>query len=61
MKLIIVCKRYDVLIKYLCFRTVTRQVLFLKGALVDLWKLAFSYQVNPLAAVQPLATTTRGQ
>lgn len=42
-------------------RTVTRQVLFLKGALVDLWKLAFSYQVNPLAAVQPLATATRGQ
>ncbi|KAK9989598.1 hypothetical protein SO802_029837 [Lithocarpus litseifolius] len=42
-------------------RTVTRQALFLKGALVDLWKLAFSYQVNPLAAVQPLATATRGQ
>ncbi|XP_075647308.1 protein APEM9-like isoform X2 [Castanea sativa] len=42
-------------------RTVTRQALFLKGALVDLWKLAFSYQVNPLAAVQPLAPATRGQ
>ncbi|XP_023879379.2 protein APEM9 isoform X2 [Quercus suber] len=42
-------------------RTVTRQALFLKGALVDLWKLAFSYQVNPLAAVQSLATATRGQ
>ncbi|KAM3741858.1 hypothetical protein ACB098_07G029100 [Castanea mollissima] len=42
-------------------RTVTRQALFLKGALVDLWKLAFSYQVNPLAAVQPLAPATRRQ
>ncbi|ONI16865.1 hypothetical protein PRUPE_3G126100 [Prunus persica] len=26
---------------------------------VDLWQLAFSYQVNPLAAVQPLAAATR--
>ncbi|KAG5106421.1 hypothetical protein JHK82_043391 [Glycine max] len=30
-----------------------------KRALVDLWQLAFSYQVNPLAAVQPLSATTR--
>ncbi|XP_059455771.1 protein APEM9-like [Corylus avellana] len=41
-------------------RIVTRQALFLKKALVDLWQLAFSYQVNPLAAVQPLAAATRG-
>jgi hypothetical protein len=41
-------------------RSATRQVLFVKRALIDLWKLAFSYQVNPLAAVQPLATATRG-
>ncbi|KAK2401737.1 protein APEM9 [Trifolium repens] len=25
----------------------------------DLWQLGFSYQVNPLAAVQPLAAATR--
>jgi len=30
-----------------------------KRALVDLWQLAFSYQVNPLAAVQPLSAATR--
>ncbi|KAJ6857718.1 hypothetical protein NC651_039211 [Populus alba x Populus x berolinensis] len=29
-------------------------------ATADLWQLAFSYQVNPLAAVQPLPTATRG-
>ena len=44
----------------LCFRIVTRQAVFMKKALVDLWQLAFSYQVNPLAAVQPLAAVTRG-
>ncbi|KAL3533216.1 hypothetical protein ACH5RR_006737 [Cinchona calisaya] len=37
-----------------------KQVMSMKKALVDLWQLAFSYQVNPLAAVQPLPTTTRG-
>ncbi|WMV59453.1 hypothetical protein MTR67_052838 [Solanum verrucosum] len=31
-----------------------------KKALVDFWQLAFSYQVNPLAAVQPLPPATRG-
>lgn len=31
----------------------------MKNALVDLWQLAFSYQVNPLAAVQPLAAAAR--
>lgn len=34
--------------------------LSVKKALVDLWQLAFSYQVNPLAAVQPVPTATRG-
>jgi hypothetical protein len=29
-------------------------------AIADLWQLAFSYQANPLAAVQPLPTATRG-
>lgn len=40
-------------------RIVRRQVIATKKALVDLWELAFSHQVNPLAAVQPLATATR--
>ncbi|XP_021833939.1 protein APEM9-like [Prunus avium] len=40
-------------------RIVQRQALSMKNALVDLWQLAFSYQVNPLAAVQPLAAGTR--
>ncbi|CAK7345797.1 unnamed protein product [Dovyalis caffra] len=39
---------------------VRRQVSAAKKALLDLWQLAFSYQVNPLAAVQPLPTATRG-
>ncbi|XP_010693711.1 protein APEM9 isoform X2 [Beta vulgaris subsp. vulgaris] len=38
-------------------RVVLRRVLSMKQALTDLWKLAFSYQVNPLAAVQPLPTS----
>jgi len=33
-------------------------VIVTKTALVDLWELAFSHQVNPLAAVQPLTTAT---
>ncbi|KAF5742926.1 3-phosphoinositide-dependent protein kinase-1 [Tripterygium wilfordii] len=41
-------------------RIVTMQASSLKKALVDLWHLAFSYQVNPLAAVQPLPPATRG-
>ncbi|CAL5186339.1 unnamed protein product [Lathyrus oleraceus] len=40
-------------------RTVRRQVVAVKRALVDLWQLAFSYQVNPLAAVEPLVVATR--
>ncbi|CAL0323089.1 unnamed protein product [Lupinus luteus] len=40
-------------------RIVRKQVVGMKRALVDLWQLAFSYQVNPLAAVQPLSTATR--
>lgn len=38
-------------------RVVQRRMLSLKQTLVDFWKLAFSYQVNPLAAVQPLPTS----
>ncbi|MCE2055932.1 hypothetical protein HAX54_043756 [Datura stramonium] len=37
-----------------------RQTSSAKKALVDFWQLAFSYQVNPLAAVQPLPPATRG-
>ncbi|KAL2321401.1 hypothetical protein Fmac_030370 [Flemingia macrophylla] len=40
-------------------RTVRRQMTAVKRALVDLWQLAFSYQVNPLAAVQPLSAAAR--
>ncbi|KAB5514828.1 hypothetical protein DKX38_028734 [Salix brachista] len=38
----------------------SRQISAAKKAIEDLWKLAFSYQVNHLAAVQPLPSTTRG-
>ncbi|KAK2988346.1 hypothetical protein RJ640_001531 [Escallonia rubra] len=37
-----------------------RQALSMKKAVSDLWQLAFSYQVNPLAAVQPLPSATHG-
>ncbi|XP_015080514.1 protein APEM9 [Solanum pennellii] len=37
-----------------------RQASSTKKALVDFWQLAFSYQVNPLAAVQPLPPATLG-
>lgn len=37
-----------------------RQASSTKKALVDFWQLAFSYQVNPLAAVQPLLPATHG-
>ncbi|XP_050382649.1 protein APEM9 [Argentina anserina] len=40
-------------------RIVQRQAMSIKNALVDVWQLAFSYQVNPLAAVQPLAAAAR--
>ncbi|CAM8954723.1 unnamed protein product [Rhodiola kirilowii] len=42
------------------FRTAKKQVISVKKALADLWQLAFSYQVNPLAAVQALPAATRG-
>ncbi|XP_044484703.1 protein APEM9-like [Mangifera indica] len=41
-------------------RTIRRRVLSVKKTLVDLWQLAFSFQVNPLAAVQPLPVATQG-
>ncbi|KAL7229372.1 hypothetical protein ACSBR2_007972 [Camellia fascicularis] len=41
-------------------RIFKRQALSMKAALVDLSQLAFSYQVNPLAAVQPVPAATRG-
>ncbi|GAV59744.1 hypothetical protein CFOL_v3_03275 [Cephalotus follicularis] len=41
-------------------RFAKRQAFSIKKALVDLWQLAFSYQVNPLAAVQPLSAATHG-
>ncbi|KAI4348098.1 hypothetical protein L6164_008859 [Bauhinia variegata] len=40
-------------------RIVRGQATAVKKALVDFWQLAFSYQVNPLAAVQPLSAVTR--
>ncbi|XP_021891466.1 protein APEM9 [Carica papaya] len=40
-------------------RIFRRQVFSAKKVLSDLWQLAFSYQVNPLAAVQPLPAATR--
>ncbi|KAG8373916.1 hypothetical protein BUALT_Bualt11G0075000 [Buddleja alternifolia] len=41
-------------------RVLAKKAVSMKKALVDLWQLAFSYQVNPLAAVQTLPTSTRG-
>ncbi|KAL6519262.1 hypothetical protein OROGR_018582 [Orobanche gracilis] len=41
-------------------RLLAEKAMSIKKALLDLWHLAFSYQVNPLAAVQTLPTTTRG-
>ncbi|KAH7527813.1 protein APEM9 [Ziziphus jujuba] len=40
-------------------RFIQRQALSMKNGVVDLWQLAFSYQVNPLAAVQPPPSATR--
>ena len=37
-----------------------RHAQYMKKAVVDLWQLAFSYQVNPLAAAQPLPSSTPG-
>lgn len=42
-------------------RFIEKQALNVKKALVDVWKLAFSHQVNPLAAVQPLPTSGQGR
>ncbi|XP_018514873.1 protein APEM9 isoform X2 [Brassica rapa] len=39
-------------------RIIRRQMESTKKAIVDFWKLAFSYQVNPLAAIQPIPSTT---
>ncbi|XWS40505.1 hypothetical protein CRYUN_Cryun17cG0000600 [Craigia yunnanensis] len=39
-------------------RIIRRQALFVKKSLVDLWQLAFSYQVNLLAAIQSLPAAT---
>lgn len=39
---------------------VQKQALFIKKAVMDLWQLAFSYQVNPLAAVQSSPIPLRG-
>ncbi|XP_038897601.1 protein APEM9 [Benincasa hispida] len=56
-----------VLIYYLMRRKLTtlkrmaqKQGLSMKKAVVDLWQLAFSYQVNPLAIAQPLSGAARG-
>ncbi|KAL3625212.1 hypothetical protein CASFOL_030666 [Castilleja foliolosa] len=40
-------------------RLVTEKAGSIKKALLDLWQLAFAYQVNPLAAVQSLPTAAR--
>ncbi|KAM7469066.1 hypothetical protein LguiA_007249 [Lonicera macranthoides] len=39
-------------------RILMRHAQYMKKAVVDMWQLAFSYQVNPLAAVQPIPSTT---
>ncbi|KAF5203927.1 Apem9 [Thalictrum thalictroides] len=41
-------------------RIARRQASSVKKALVDMWQLAFSVQVNPLAAIQPLPAATQG-
>ncbi|CAH2054180.1 unnamed protein product [Thlaspi arvense] len=38
-------------------RIIRRQMESTKKAIVDFWKLAFSYQVNPLAAIQSIPST----
>lgn len=42
------------------WRFLVEKAVSLRNSLFDLWKLAFSYQVNPLAAVQALPTATSG-
>uniref|UniRef100_A0A1D1XG63 Sodium channel protein type 4 subunit alpha A n=1 Tax=Anthurium amnicola TaxID=1678845 RepID=A0A1D1XG63_9ARAE len=41
-------------------RIAARQLTFIKRTLIDAWQLAFSVQVNPLAAIQPLPSTSHG-
>ncbi|CAA7059943.1 unnamed protein product [Microthlaspi erraticum] len=38
-------------------RIISRQMESMKKAILDFWKLAFSYQVNPLAAIQSIPST----
>ncbi|XP_008457046.1 protein APEM9 isoform X2 [Cucumis melo] len=64
-KIVLSC--FLVLIYYLLRRKLTavkrmaqKQGSSMKKALVDLWQLAFSYQVNPLAIAQPLSGAARG-
>ncbi|KAJ9550666.1 hypothetical protein OSB04_014711 [Centaurea solstitialis] len=45
--------------KYSITSILKRQVLFVKKGVMDLWQLAFSYQVNPLASIEPLQTPAR--
>ncbi|KAK4478942.1 hypothetical protein RD792_014449 [Penstemon davidsonii] len=46
--------------RHAALKTVLRnKAVAMKKAVMDLWQLAFSYQVNPLAAVQPLPTARR--
>ncbi|XP_077215355.1 3-phosphoinositide-dependent protein kinase-1 [Tasmannia lanceolata] len=41
-------------------RAASKQALLIRKALIDMWQLAFSVQVNPLAAVQSLTVATHG-
>ncbi|KAF3791705.1 hypothetical protein EJ110_NYTH13712 [Nymphaea thermarum] len=42
-------------------RFAARQISGIKNAALDAWRLAFSMQVNPLAAIQPPLVVTHGQ
>ncbi|XP_076903659.1 protein APEM9-like [Bidens hawaiensis] len=45
--------------KYTITSILKGQAQFVKKTVIDLWQLAFSYQVNPLAAVETLQTPNR--
>nr|XP_043629107.1 protein APEM9 [Erigeron canadensis]XP_043629108.1 protein APEM9 [Erigeron canadensis] len=45
--------------KYTITGILNAKALFVKKTIIDLWQLAFSYQVNPLAAVESLPNPTR--
>ncbi|RWW87436.1 hypothetical protein BHE74_00003736 [Ensete ventricosum] len=45
---------------FLHYRSVATQAAAVKRALVDAWQLAFSVQVNPLAAIQQLPSAPHG-